>query len=270
SDELFLGYPWYRATAWNERLGRIYFPLAPRPLRGAARRITRRLPRSLRRYAERSVLALDPGPRGLFYENFAVFPDRLRQELLADSAFQNGRDPYAEGLRCYEETAGGVLDRMSHADLQTYLVELLMKQDQMSMAASIESRVPFLDHEFVERVVRLPSRLKVRGLTTKAVLREALKDLVPREIIQRPKMGFPVPIGRWLRGPFWSIVEDFVLGPRARERGFFKPAVLRRLAEEHRSGVREHGDRLWLLVNLEMWQRIFLEGEDRATVSRAA
>jgi len=270
SDELFLGYPWYRATAWNERLGRIYFPLTPRPLRGAARRITRRLPRPLRRYAERSVLALDPGPRGLFYENFAVFPDRLRQGLLADGALLNGRDPYAEGVRCYEEKSGGILDRMSHADLQTYLVELLMKQDQMSMAASIESRVPFLDHEFAEHVVRLPSRFKVRGLETKAVLREALKHLVQPEILKRPKMGFPVPVGRWLRGPFWSVVEEFVLGPRACERGFFKPAMLRRLAEEHRSGIREHGDRLWLLINFEMWQRIFLEGEDRATIHRAA
>jgi asparagine synthase (glutamine-hydrolysing) len=270
SDELFLGYPWYRVTAWNARLGRIYFPLMPKPLRRGTREFARCLPRSLRRYAERTVLALDPGARGLFYENFAVFPDRLRRELLADGALLNGRDPYAEGLRCYEEKHGGVLDRMSHADLQTYLVELLMKQDQMSMAASIESRVPFLDHEFVERAVRLPSALKVRGLTTKAVLREALKDLVPREILQRPKMGFPVPVGRWLRGPFWSVVEEFVLSPRACERGFFQPAMLRRLAEEHRSGTREHGDRLWLLVNLEMWQRIFLEGEDRATLLRAA
>jgi asparagine synthase (glutamine-hydrolysing) len=270
SDELFLGYPWYRVTAWNARLGRIYYPLAPRPLRRGTREIARRLPRPLRRYAERTVLALDPGPRGLFYENFAVFPDHLRQDLLADGALLNGRDPYAEGLRCYEEKSGGVLDRMSHADLQTYLVELLMKQDQMSMAASIESRVPFLDHEFAERVVSLPSRLKVRGLTTKAVLREALKDLVPREILHRPKMGFPVPVGRWLRGPFQSVVEEFILGPRACARGYFRPEMLRRLAEEHRSGIREHGDRLWLLINLEMWQRIFLEGEDRAAVLRAA
>jgi asparagine synthase (glutamine-hydrolysing) len=270
SDELFLGYPWYRVTAWNARLGRIYFPLAPRALRNATREIARRLPWPLRRYAERSFPALEPGPRGLFYENFAVFPDRLRQELLAGGAFHDGRDPYAEGLRCYEEKSGGVLDRMSHADLQTYLVELLMKQDQMSMAASIESRVPFLDHEFVERAVGLRSALKVRGLTTKAVLREALKELVPREILHRPKMGFPVPVGRWLRGPFWPVVEEFVLGARAGERGLFNPAMLRRLAEEHRSGAREHGDRLWLLVNLEMWQRIFLEGEDRATVLRAA
>jgi asparagine synthase (glutamine-hydrolysing) len=270
SDELFLGYPWYWATAWNERLGRMYFPLVPARLRGAAKRLALGLPRPLRRYAERSFLALDPGPRGLFYENFAVFSEPLRETLVADRNLLARRDPYAEGLRCYGESDAEMLQRMSHADLQTYLVELLMKQDQMSMAASIESRVPFLDHKLVEHVVRLPTRYKLRGFTTKAVLRAALKDLVPREILKRRKMGFPVPIGAWLRGPFRSMVDEFVLSPRARERRLFNPAMLARLAEEHRRGERDHGHRLWLLINLEMWQRIFLEGEDESAVLRAA
>src|SRR2546426_9568174 len=108
---------------------------------------------------------------------------------------------------------------MSHADLQTYLVELLMKQDQMSMAASVESRVPFLDHEFVEHVAAMPGRFKLRGWPTKAVLREALHDVVPPPILRRKKMGFPGPIGRWLRGPFRPIVQETVLGPRARRGG---------------------------------------------------
>jgi asparagine synthase (glutamine-hydrolysing) len=269
SDELFLGYPWYRATVWNERLGRMYFPFMPDKLRVRTKALARRLPRRLRRYTERSFLALDPGPRGLFYENFAVFPDRLRGNILADRALAEC-DPYTECLRRYEESDGDMLARMSAADLQTYLVELLMKQDQMSMAASIESRVPFLDHAFVEHIVRLPSSLKVRGLTTKAVLREAVKDLVPKEILTRGKMGFPVPMGKWLRGAFAPLVDEFVLSPRARERGLFNRAAVERLAEEHRSGARPHGDRLWLLINLEMWQRIFLDGEDRSVVLRAA
>jgi asparagine synthase (glutamine-hydrolysing) len=157
---------------------------------------------------------------------------------------------------------------MSHADLQTYLVELLMKQDQMSMAASIESRVPYLDHELVEHVVAIPGRFKLRGWQTKAVLRETLRNLVPQEILKRRKMGFPVPVGRWLRGQFWPIVEEFVLGPRTLERKLFQPAALRRLAEEHRGGKRGHGDRLWLLANLEIWQRIFLDSEDIPTIMR--
>jgi asparagine synthase (glutamine-hydrolysing) len=158
---------------------------------------------------------------------------------------------------------------MSHADLKTYLVELLMKQDQMSMAASVESRVPFLDHALVEHVVAMPARFKLRGRRTKAVLREAVRDLVPGEILRRPKMGFPVPVGRWLRGPFWPLVEEFVLGPRALARGLFDPPALHRLADEHHRGTRAHGDRLWLLVNLEIWQRIFLDGDDVAGLGAA-
>ncbi len=159
---------------------------------------------------------------------------------------------------------------MSRTDLQTYLVRLLMKQDRMSMAASVESRVPFLDHELVEHVVALPGSLKLRGLTTKAVLRDAFRPLVPRAILTRPKMGFPVPVGRWLRGPFWPVVQEFVLGPRALGRGLLDGAFVRELAEEHRAGRAFHGDRLWLLVNLEIWNRVFVDGEEAGAVMRAA
>jgi asparagine synthase (glutamine-hydrolysing) len=270
ADELFLGYNRYRVTAWNDRLARVYETLLPATVRATVGRLMGELPPGIHRYAQRTFLALESGPRGLFYENFAVFPDGLRRLLLANGNGLGGRDPYAEGLRCYRDAAGGTLERMSHADLQTYLVELLMKQDQMSMAASVESRVPFLDHEFVQHVAGLSPRFKLRGWRTKAVLRAALHDRVPGPILRRRKMGFPVPVGRWLRGPFWPVVEDFVLGPRALRRGLFEPSVVRGLAEEHRAGLRDHGDRLWLLVNLETWQRIFLDGEDVASIRGAA
>jgi len=266
ADELFLGYNRYRVTAWNERLGRPYWALVPPPPRRKVRELIQRLPTSLRRYAGRTFLALEPGSRSLFYENFAAFPLALQAELLANPGLLGDRDPYAEGIGCYEDGAGGTLERMSHADLQTYLVELLMKQDQMSMAASVESRVPYLDHAFVEHVTAIPGQFKLRGWQTKAVLRAALRDLVPREILTRRKMGFPVPVGRWFRGPFWPVVEELVLGPRAIERGLFEPSVLRRLAEEHRAGTAEHGARLWHLANLEIWQRLFLDGDDVAGV----
>ncbi len=269
ADELFLGYTRYRVTAWNERLGRSYWALTPRALRGQVKGLTRRLPKAVRRYATRTFLALEPGPRELFYENFAVFPAALQPQLLSGPELLTARDPYAAGLRAYDEATGGTLERMSHADLQTYLVELLMKQDQMSMAASVESRVPYLDHEFVERVTAIPASVKLRGWQTKAVLRAALRDVVPREILTRRKMGFPVPVGRWFRGGFWPVVREFVLGPRALERGLFQPAFLRHLADEHRAGAAEHGARLWLLVNLEIWQRIFVDAEDPAGVMGA-
>ena len=118
--------------------------------------------------------------------------------------------------------AHSLLNRMLYTDTKTYLHELLMKQDQMSMAASVESRVPFLDHKLVEFTVRLPERLKLRhGWTTKYVLRSAMKDVLPREILERKKMGFPVPIGKWFRGEFRSLIDEYVLGPRAADRGIF-------------------------------------------------
>ncbi len=224
----------------------------------------------MQRYAGRSFLALQSDPRTLFFENFAVFSDAMRERLLASDAHGGGDRSVRRRAALLSRGHGGMLERMSAADLQTYLVELLMKQDQMSMAASIESRVPFLDHTLVEHVVRMPAALKLRGWQTKAVLRAALEHVVPRPILTRRKMGFPVPVGRWLRGPFWPVVEEFVLGPRAMARGLFDAARLRQLAGEHRAGIANHGDRLWLLVNLEIWHRVFVDGEDAAAVTAAA
>jgi asparagine synthase (glutamine-hydrolysing) len=270
ADEIFLGYNRYRVTAWNDRLSRGLWASVPGAARGALSGLAKRLPRSVRRYAERSFLAVPPGPRSLFYENFAVFTQPAQEALLADAEALAARDPYAVGLALYQEAGGEALDRMSHADLQTYLVELLMKQDQMSMAASIESRVPFLDHQFVEHVMAIPARFKLRGWQTKAVLRAALADLVPRPILARRKMGFPVPVGRWLRGPHWPLVQEWVLSERALSRGHFQPRAIERLANEHREGRADHGDKLWLLMNLELWQRIFLDGERPAQAAMAA
>jgi asparagine synthase (glutamine-hydrolysing) len=153
-----------------------------------------------------------------------------------------------------------LLDRLLYVDTKTYLHELLMKQDQMSMAASIESRVPFLDHPLVEFTARLPERLKLRGGTTKYILREAMRDVLPPEILARGKMGFPVPVGSWLRGPYRRVVDELVLSPRAQERGRCDAAAFRELVARHDAGE-DHAERLWSLVNLEIWHRVVVEGE---------
>jgi asparagine synthase (glutamine-hydrolysing) len=238
----------------------------PQALRNHVRRMVQALPSRLGRVGERTFLALDPGIRSLFLENFAVHAEDVQRTLLSRPEMLDRRDPYAVQMQCYAGAEGDILDRMSRTDLQTYLHELLMKQDQMSMAASIESRVPFLDDHLVEHVAALPSDLKVRMWQTKAIFREAVRDIIPSEILTRKKMGFPVPVGRWLRDGFWPVVQEFVLGPRAASRGYFDRAALVRMADEHRSGRGKHGDRLWLLVNLEIWQRVFCEGEDPAAV----
>jgi asparagine synthase (glutamine-hydrolysing) len=113
----------------------------------------------------------------------------------------------------------------------------------------------------MEFAASLPERLKLRGLTTKVVLREAMKDWLPPEILTRRKMGFPVPVGAWLRGPYRAYRDGIVRGPRVTARGLFDPASVRALVESHVSGEQRHDERLWSLVNFEIWQRIFLDGE---------
>ncbi len=265
ADELFLGYNRYRVTLWNERLGALMGAVMPPALRHEVRDLVPRLPRRLRRYVSRSFLGVEQTCRALFFDNFAVFPARQQRRVLARDG---RRDPYEFGLRCYQQAAGGALDRMSATDLQTYLCELLMKQDRMSMAASIESRVPFLDDVLVGEVARMPSRLKLHGWQTKAVLRRAVARLLPPEILTRRKMGFPVPFGGWLRDGFRPVVDEFVLGGRAAARGLFRPERIRDLVHEHRRGAADHGERLWLLINLEIWQRIFCDGESPGEIMR--
>ena len=157
--------------------------------------------------------------------------------------------------------ATSLLDRLLYADIKTYLHELLMKQDQMSMATSIESRVPFLDHKLVEFSCNLPERLKLRGRTTKYILRESMKGILPEQILSRPKMGFPVPIGVWFRGAWRSVIDEYVLSERTTARDIFNSNVVREMVSRHQTGRENHEERLWALVNFEIWQRQFLDGE---------
>jgi len=266
ADELFLGSNRYRVTLWNQRFAGLFGAMVPAVLRRGVRRGIRHLPSPARRYLDRSFLALHSTSRALFFDNFAVFPDRERHRLVARGG--DGRDPYRFGLRCYSQARGGPLDRMSATDLQTHLCELLMKQDRMSMATSIESRVPFLDDDLVAEVARMPSQLKLRAWRTKAVLRRAVTDLLPAQILTRRNRGFPVPFGVWVRDRFAPIVDEFVLGDRAIGRGWFHRQRVRQLVEEHRRGAADHGERLWLLINLEIWQRIFCDGDRPVEIMR--
>jgi len=141
-----------------------------------------------------------------------------------------------------------------------------MKQDQMSMAASIESRVPFLDHKLVEFVARLPDRWKLSGWTTKRVLRRAMKGILPDAILSRPKMGFPVPFAAWTRGSWSAVARDVLLDRRSRERGIVDAAAVERLLANHAAGTTDGGDRIWSLLNLELWYRTFIDRQGVQTL----
>jgi len=273
SDEMLAGYGRYRTTVYNLALGRRYERLVPPPLRSAARAMVTALARhsELGRKLARTGLALPADVTSLYLDNFAVFSRAWQKKLLRPELRQrideSSLNPYSVQCANLESMQGrSLLSCLLYADVKTYLQELLMKQDQMSMAASLESRVPFLDHPLAEFAASLPDRLKLRGWTTKYVLREAMRGTLPAPILERRKMGFPVPVGKWLRGPYRWLVDDCVLGERAKARNLFDPAVVRRLVAAHQSGE-NHSERLWALINLEVWQRIFFDGEEAHAVT---
>ncbi len=265
SDELLAGYGRYRKTVLNLAFGNRYHRMLPGGLRDSIRNHIRSLSSdsNLKHKLSRTFLALAPDIETIYFDNFAVFPREMQRELLTSETRERAGvgDPYATVKSLLQETdAASLLDRLLYADIKTYLHELLMKQDQMSMAASIESRVPFLDHQLVEFTSALPERMKLRGNTTKYILREAMKGVLPPEILARPKMGFPVPIGSWFRGAFTDVIDEYVLSKRATRRGIFDQAFVKSLVKKHQNGE-DHSERLWSLVNFEIWQRQFFDGE---------
>ena len=269
SDELLAGYARYRKTILNVRLGDRYHNLLPAELRDGIRERIHALPygSKLRQKLTRTFLTLSPDIESIYFDNFSVFSRDLQRKLLTSEALERigVPDPYTGVRSALRETdARSLLDQLLYADIKTYLHELLMKQDQMSMAASIESRVPFLDHKLVEFTAGLPERMKLRGATTKYILRESMKGLLPEQILSRPKMGFPVPIGSWFRGAFKGIVDEYVLSERAVSRGVFDPEFVRSLVCRHQELGEDHSERIWALVNFEIWQRQFFDG-DRAS-----
>ena len=201
----------------------------------------------------------------MFFDTFAAVGLERQRALLAEPFARLATAERAYGpSRAYFDTPNGkstLLDRLLYTDIKTYLVELLMKQDQMSMAASIESRVPFLDHHLVEFVAGLRPGLKLRGLTTKWLLRQAVRGILPREILTRRKMGFPVPFGLWMRGPQAQLARDVLLDRRSRERGVIDPPAIERLLQAHVAGTTEGADAIWSLMNLELWYRTFIDGK---------
>jgi asparagine synthase (glutamine-hydrolysing) len=274
SDELLAGYGKYPRVAFNWRAGTVYERLLPQAIRGSiARSVVSRLPRRLARYATRSFLGMDRSAESMCFDNFAAIRLADQQQLLSPEFRDTATRDHAYGASLgYFNTRNGastLLDRLLYADIKTYLVELLMKQDQMSMATSIESRVPFLDHKLVEYAATLPDTWKLQGWTTKRVLREAMKGLLPESILNRPKMGFPVPFAHWTRGAWNTVARDVLLDRRARERGVLDPAAVDRLLQDHAAGRTEGGDRLWALLNLELWHRTFIDREGVQTLPHA-
>jgi len=264
SDELLAGYAKYPKTVYNLLLSRAYHSGVPSALRRSVERAIRSFNGgAIGQKLSRTFLCVPPDIENIYFDNFSVFSRAMQQNLFTRETQERmtDRDPYRRALQeARTSNSESVLNHLLAADMSTYLQELLMKQDQMSMSASIESRVPFLDHKLVEFAASLPVRMKLHGMTTKYILRRAMANVLPKEILTRKKMGFPVPIGAWFRGRFRNIVEEYVTGSRARERNIFNHTYVTELVARHAAGE-NHAERLWSLVNFEIWQRRFFDRE---------
>jgi asparagine synthase (glutamine-hydrolysing) len=274
SDETLAGYTRYAWTLMNSRMDRIYRAVAPDFARRALRSAIHHGPlgASLHRKLEHTFLMRDGSSWPSFYlDNFySAFAGPELAELLTPDALAAAGDAYAGTMQVWEESQGELLHRLLYSDINSYLIELLMKQDQMSMAASVESRVPFLDHMLVEFTAGIPAKYSIHGMAGKFILKEAVENVLPRSIIYRKKMGFPTPWAHWLAGPELDVLEDLLLEPRSTQRGLFRPEVIKKIFAEHRATARDHGNRIWRLLNLEIWMRIMLDGEPAEAVAVGA
>jgi asparagine synthase (glutamine-hydrolysing) len=152
------------------------------------------------------------------------------------------------------------LDRQIYADLKLVMADsVLMKVDKMSMSTSLEVRVPFLDHELIEFTGKLPGWFKLKGFTTKYILRQAIRGLVPDQVVDRGKQGYSLPVKNLLRGQLRPLMEDLLpASPLVRD--FLEPVQVRRLMDQHLAGTHNHNHVLWALINAALWHRRFLEG----------
>src|SRR5437016_1047565 len=272
ADETLAGYTRYAFTLKNAAMDRAYRSVVPNIVRRGLRNTVANsslLGATLRRKLEHTFLGKDGNSWASFYfDNFFSAFSEAEQSGLLTSEFVRGAAPstaYKNVLDYWERSSGEMLQRLLYTDIKTYLVELLMKQDNMSMAASIESRVPFLDHLLVEFATRIPREVQINGLAGKTVLKKAVEDLLPHSILYRPKLGFPTPWSGWLAGPRLGLIEATLLEPRSLRRGYFRREAIERLFYEHRTKYRNNYDRIWRLLNLELWHRVCLEGESHAS-----
>jgi asparagine synthase (glutamine-hydrolysing) len=264
-DELFAGYDKYLV----EKRERSYTSL-PAPARRVMGAIGRNMPNGMRgrnflrhmslagaeRYLDASTLFRRDDMKGLFRAEVS--------ELLAPYEPWRAKAAYMEsGDRHW-------LSNLQGLDLKNYLpLDILTKVDRMSMAHSIETRVPLLDHKLVEFAATIPPQMNLRGGTTKYILKRAMKGILPDRIVNRPKQGFAVPLGYWFRGKLGSYVRDLLLSDQAMRRGFFNTGYIENLVARHEKG-QNLDMQLWTLISFELWSRTFLDGASGRQVSSAA
>lgn len=276
-DELFAGYLKYRIALWNLRGGPLYRTFVPQFVRQTVRKAlcSGLGPDWMLRKLRHSFLYHPDSFEQIYFDNFyAAFPQGEQPQLFDNALSEEVRDvnAYANSMQYFPSGGlnGNALNNLLYMDIKTYLVELLMKQDQMSMAASIESRVPFLDHKLVEFAAGLPARYKLRFSSGKYLLRKAMARDLPPEVPRRNKKGFPTPIRPWLRNQLFEKLKTILTDGRLAERRLIKPAYVEYLLSAHRQGSSSATEGCWRLLNFELWCRIFLDRDDSSWSSQSS
>jgi len=259
-DEIFAGYERYRAhwrraaleslPDWTKRLYREQiFPRLPSTMRGLRRSYNLTLP-----WRERYVDELSFIPS--FEQDLPLLSGEFRESVAAARAPRSLMLSHFDG-----EHARDRISELLYLDTKTNLVgDILTKVDRMSMATSLEVRVPLLDHVFVEWVTGLPAEWKMHGTQLKYILRKLAERVgVPPEVLHRPKQGFALPLVHWMRNELKDLIQTVLLEPRSLQRGYFNPDAVRHLVDEHFQKRRNQAGRIWRLLMLEMWHRNFLE-----------
>jgi asparagine synthase (glutamine-hydrolysing) len=261
-DESFAGYERYRLNMLAHRYDRIPLGLRRRVGRLASVVPVPGGPRALPARGKRFLQTLGDTRERRYVRWISHFDTALKSELCTPEFLHaGGPDPSAMQLETYAVSdAPDFIDATLDVDVNHYLPDdLLVKVDIATMAYGLEARSPFLDHPLVEFAATLPSRLKLRGAHKKYILKEAVKPLLPQAIIDRPKMGFGVPLAAWFRNELKELAGDVLASESLRARGYFRPPVVRRLLDEHFRGARSWHPQLWNLLMLELWHRAFVD-----------
>jgi asparagine synthase (glutamine-hydrolysing) len=260
-DELFGGYRRYLGEYYQKRYHRI-----PGSIRRAVvQPLAKLLPSdrhsplmNLSRYAKSFILSSDLPFQERYFSYVGLFGQRQMHDLLINDAGAGGRAIH----RAFDEADGDPLSRMLSVDMATQLPDdLLMLTDKMSMATSLECRVPFLDHELVELAVRMPSDQKIRGRELKYVLKNALKGVLPKEILYRKKRGFGAPMGAWFKQELSPMLNSILSKQAVTKRGLFNWAGVEETIRMHETSRADNTDYLLSLLNLELWCRMYLDGQ---------
>ena len=261
-DELFAGYTRYVVDRGRNAFS--YMPSAVR--KGLMRPLSSHLPHGTIGRNFIHNISLDPIDR--YLDSVSVFT-RLNKQSLYSSEFRSQLGQGEWVTRCFQKLAekvatGNSLDRLLYLDSKTYLPgDIMTKVDRMSMAVSLEARAPLLDHKLIDFVTRIPASLKLVGNETKHILKRAVSDLVPSEILNRPKQGFGVPVQEWINVQLKDRMHDVLSDSRTLQRGYINPPYLKVLLDEHERGRRDHSVGLWALLMLELWHRQFVDGDGK-------